>query len=236
MRRVLTEERAFGGRTAPYTLREVKGARKITVRVTHNGVVVTKPRWVARRDVDDFLAKCDKWLQRELAKWGDFHASTLTDCVLYQGTERAIREASAPPVRLAGDEFWSHGDGTQQRLAHVLDWMRRRARPTIRESVARWSQQVGVAPKRVAVRDQVSCWGSCSASGALSFNWRLVMAPCAALEYIVVHELCHIREPNHSRKFWSLVAHHCPDFREHEDWLTANTQRVLFTGRVSNGR
>ena len=83
--------------------------------------------------------------------------------------------------------------------------MHRRSKPVIRDAVARWSAEMGIVVKRVSVRDQRSRWGSCSDRGSLSFNWRLIMTPQAVLEYIVVHEMAHIEEHNHSRRFWSLV-------------------------------
>jgi predicted metal-dependent hydrolase len=84
-----------------------------------------------------------------------------------------------------------------------------------------------VQVKRVEIRDQRSRWGSCSASGTLSFNWRLVLAPFEVLDYIVVHELCHLREPNHSRRFWRLVETRRPGWRSQRDWLHEHGPELL---------
>jgi predicted metal-dependent hydrolase len=97
------------------------------------------------------------------------------------------------------------------------------ARTAVRELVAMLVEEeaprIGVKPARIQIRDQRSRWGSCSTRGTLSFNWRLVLAPLDVLDYVVVHELCHLREPNHSRRFWRLVERHRPDWRQHRDWL-----------------
>ena len=87
--------------------------------------------------------------------------------------------------------------------------------------------EIGVEPARVQIRDQRSRWGSCSTRGTLSFNWRLVLAPFDVLDYVVVHELCHLREPNHSRRFWKLVEQRRPDWRAQRDWLHEHGPELL---------
>ena len=91
-----------------------------------------------------------------------------------------------------------------------------------REIAAREAAALGVTFTRIAVRDQRTRWGSCSTGGTLSFNWRLALAPAGVLDYIVVHEVCHLREHNHGPRFWALVAARRPEYREHADWLRAH--------------
>ena len=86
---------------------------------------------------------------------------------------------------------------------------------------------LGVEFERIVVRDQRSRWGSCSTQGTLSFNWRLVLAPFEVLDYVVVHELCHIREQNHSRRFWKLVESRRPGWRAQRDWLHEHGPELL---------
>jgi predicted metal-dependent hydrolase len=233
MRTILAESRVFGGKKAPFKLREVKGARRIILRVTHEGVVVTKPYWVSRRQVEAFLDEQHVWIRNEVEKWGQKLKETLCDRVLYHGREHTIRRASGGPVRLADGVFWAPGDSPEERLAHVMEWMQRRARAAIRSAASEWAPVLGVRPKRVAIRDQVSRWGSCSSEASLSFNWRLVMAPPRVLEYIVIHELAHIRHHDHSRRFWSFVAKFCPDYAKHEQWLDDHNDRIMLTGRAT---
>ena len=105
------------------------------------------------------------------------------------------------------------------------------ARHAARELVAMLideeAPEIGVEPVRVQIRDQRSRWGSCSTRGTLSFNWRLVLAPFDVLDYVVVHELCHLREPNHSRRFWKLVEQRRPDWRAQRDWLHEHGPELL---------
>jgi predicted metal-dependent hydrolase len=86
---------------------------------------------------------------------------------------------------------------------------------------------LGVTYAQVQIRDQRTRWGSCSSRGTLSFNWRLALAPLEVLDYVVVHELCHLREPNHSSRFWRLVASRRPDWRRQRDWLAVNGPELL---------
>jgi predicted metal-dependent hydrolase len=105
------------------------------------------------------------------------------------------------------------------------------ARLAVRELVAMLIDEeapaIGVEPMRIQIRDQRSRWGSCSTRGTLSFNWRLVLAPFDVLDYVVVHELCHLREPNHSGRFWKLVEQRRPDWRAQRDWLHEHGPELL---------
>ena len=104
---------------------------------------------------------------------------------------------------------------------------RRAARELVTMVLDDEAPALGVAYRRVQIRDQRTRWGSCSPSGTLSFNWRLVLAPFDVLDYIVVHELCHLREPNHSARFWKLVASRRPDWRRHDAWLVRHGPELL---------
>ncbi len=101
------------------------------------------------------------------------------------------------------------------------------ARSLVRETAEREAARIDVQYTRIAIRDTRSRWGSCSASGALSFTWRLALAPRAILDYVVVHELCHLRHHDHSKRFWSLLARVRPTFRDEERWLDAHGWELL---------
>jgi predicted metal-dependent hydrolase len=104
---------------------------------------------------------------------------------------------------------------------------RRAARELVAMLIDEEAPELGVEVQRVQIRDQRSRWGSCSTRGTLSFNWRLVLAPFDVLDYVVVHELCHLREPNHSRRFWKLLESRRPGWHEQRDWLHEHGPELL---------
>jgi hypothetical protein len=104
--------------------------------------------------------------------------------------------------------------------------MREMARDELTRAVTTHARAMRVSPKGINIRDQRTRWGSCSTRGTLSFNWRLVMAPPEVLNYVVVHELAHLRVPNHSREFWNLVSQYFPAYKEARLWLKRNAARL----------
>jgi len=88
---------------------------------------------------------------------------------------------------------------------------------------------MGVEYDQIEIRRQRTRWGSCSSNGTLGLNWRLMMAPSEIVDYIVVHELAHLQEPNHNRSFWSLVAEHDPEYESHATWLEENSTQLIFS-------
>jgi predicted metal-dependent hydrolase len=101
-------------------------------------------------------------------------------------------------------------------------WYRRAARAEIAPRADAAAATVGRRVTALTIRAQRTRWGSCSPTGALSFNWRLLLAPEPVLDYVVIHEACHLRIADHSARFWALVEEHCPDWRDHARWLRRN--------------
>ena len=104
---------------------------------------------------------------------------------------------------------------------------RREARARIELIAQSEAIALGVRYKRLTIRDQVSRWGSCSSAGSLSFNWRLVLAPHDVLDYVVVHEVCHLVEHNHGPAFWALVEKRRAQYRDSKDWLDTHGWEIL---------
>ena len=107
----------------------------------------------------------------------------------------------------------------EEAAAAVERWYRREARRRIAAAAGREARQLRLRFRSIAIRDQQTRWGSCSSLGTLSFSWRLVVPPAAVLDYVVVHELCHLRELNHSKAFWRLLDEARPGWQTQERWL-----------------
>ncbi len=101
-------------------------------------------------------------------------------------------------------------------------WYRSHAGKRLGEKTVRLAKVIGVNPSSVTVKNYKSRWGSCSTKGDISYNWRIILAPHSIVDYVVVHELCHLLELNHSSKYWKHVEYHVPDWRECKEWLKHN--------------
>lgn len=111
-------------------------------------------------------------------------------------------------------------DPSREAVSQALErWYRRQAKAVCAERLDAAVLRNGTTYERIAIRDQKTRWGSCSSSGTLSFNWRLLLAPEAVLDYVVEHEAAHIEVRDHSAAFWSLMDARVPDWRKQRDWL-----------------
>lgn len=106
-------------------------------------------------------------------------------------------------------------------------WFRLRAEEIINERTAFYASIMGTIPDKVIVKTQTKRWGSCTSKRHVFFNWRLVFAPIEVLDYVVIHELCHLVHMNHSKAFWHLVEMHDANYKTHKGWLKENGQRLF---------
>lgn len=210
----------MGDQAIPYRIRRSDRARRVRVTVgAGEGVEVVLPRRAPAREAEAAVRELRPWIERRL-----------------RVLERAREEAGVPeghvpflgePLRLAPERGRTRahrrGDALLvpdvEPLPAIERWYRRVARTEIAPRVERAVATAGVDYERLAIRGQRTRWGSCSTSGTLSFNWRLLLAPEEVLDYVVWHEVCHLEVMDHSTRFWRLLARHCPEYREHERWL-----------------
>lgn len=120
------------------------------------------------------------------------------------------------------------GEQREARIRQYLErWYRNRALERLREKADRYARQMGVTPAGVRVRTFRSRWGSCDQRGQVVFNWPIIKAPHPVVDYVVIHELAHLVQANHSKAFWQLVERHCPDFALHRTWLKDHALNLL---------
>jgi predicted metal-dependent hydrolase len=230
------------GVAVPYTVRRSERAKNIRITISaHDGVVVTLPLR------QSYYVNPEKFL-REKAQWVLRHLSTISlppavtalrsgSVILYRGRNHRLRLSRGvgelPRVVVDGDVIrislpYQASDSIETALR---TWFSEQARRMIERTVDQEAVRIGVNYTRLTIRDQKTKWGSCSKSGGLSFNWRLILFPPSVLRYVVVHELCHIKHFNHSERFWRLVAHHDKSYETSVEWLKTNGARMGNTYR-----
>ena len=215
-----------------YTLRRSRRRRR-TVELSIDpslGLIVAAPARTPLSEIDAFVRRKARWVQRALqdARRREHHLRrdfTSGESLPYLG--QALRlsvietEAAGPRAALVGvclEVALPTSMSSEERRAATIEaleaWCMAQARTTFLERVQFFALLIGVRPKDVRVRDQKTRWGSCGKDGTLYFSWRLIMAPPSVVDYLVVHELCHLRQPGHGRAFWAQVVGVLPDFQQ----------------------
>ncbi len=120
-----------------------------------------------------------------------------------------------------------------KRLTAMENRYRSAARECFTQRVTYYHQVTGGIYHKITIRDQKSRWGSCSSRGTLSFNYRLIFAPSKVLDYVVVHELCHLTHMNHSSDFWHMVERIMPDYRVHKKWLKEHGHELTLENHLT---
>ena len=228
----LTPQRSveIDGAVVRYTV--VRSARrKKTVTITldrDKAVVVAAPLKTRNADIEAIVRKRAGWILRKLHEEDPRpqpRQLVSGESLYYLGRAVPISvqttDGLTPSVSLDDWTFRiecpEYLEGEERRTAlreALMGWYWSRADETIRQSVERWQSRVGRKPVRISLGNQKSLWGSCSSKGSLRFNWRIVMAPPALIDYVVVHELCHLVVANHSDRFWEQVARLVPDYSQ----------------------
>jgi predicted metal-dependent hydrolase len=216
--------------SVPYRIRRSDRARHARILVGGEGVEVVVPRRFPMREVEPFVQEKRPWIERTLRRMRESEAE-LPPARLEDGGELPYLGERLPlRVRVDPGRRRPHvarrGDlvvAALARRAGVRDaierWYRRQARPEVEVRLDAAAARAGLRYTSLQIRGQRTRWASCSSSGAMSFNWRLLLAPAEILEYVVDHEVAHLEVHDHSDRFWSLLASRRPDWRDHERWL-----------------
>lgn len=210
-------------------------ARRYTLRLNRDDeLVVTVPRGGSHREALQFVQRSRGWIdgQRVRRQGATGHATEWREStgLLLRGdrVSLSLTHEHGRPLVVCGDQRIFIADRTMNLRrpveARLLDLARAELPPRTREL----ARAHGITVTRVTVRNQSSRWGSCSATGVISLNWRLIQAPGWVCDYLIIHELMHRREMNHSMRFRRLVAHACPRWREAEAWLDRHAVELGF--------
>jgi predicted metal-dependent hydrolase len=220
--RVLHQGQAF-----KVALKRRPTAKRITLRVSNatGEVVLTIPERTEVGLAQRFADSHSHWIATRIARVPQrvlFEAGSLVPLrgvphrIVHWSTVRGVTQAGRGST---GEAIIAVACEAPHVARRVRDFLEAEARRDFAAAVKRHTAQLGVSAKRITVRDTKSRWGSCSAGGALNFSWRLIMAPPLVLDYLAAHEVAHLRELNHSHRFWKLTHQLCPHTEEAEAWL-----------------
>jgi predicted metal-dependent hydrolase len=223
---------SLAGQAIDYRLIRAR-RRSIGMEVHFEGLTVRAPRWVGLRDIEAALAERASWIVRSLAEWRARRRDVMPRewksgaPIVFRGEQLSLAVYPARRTEIAADLFHvtvrhtqAHDEG---QIAHcVREWLRDQAWALVAARVAHYVRRVSAGPASVRLSNARSEWGSCNAKGEIRLNWRLVQLPPLLAEYVVAHEVAHIVELNHSRRFWAVVETLLPGHsalrRELDDW------------------
>lgn len=246
---IIIENVTDGKNSVQYTLSRSK-RKTVGIKLNEKGEVsVSAPLGLSGKQVREIIIKKIPWivkkqeeLKRKYNESGEQKKFIDGEAFLYLGKEHTLKieKGSAPEnVALCGNDIVVSMDGDITKNHNVteeerIETMKRILRTfyinqfleVIKGRIDNYAHEIGVFPRKVTIREQKTRWGSCSSKGNISLNWRLIMAPLKVIDYVIVHELCHMKEMNHSKNFWNIVSGVCPDFKESQKWLKDNGHRM----------
>ena len=208
-------------------LRRHRQACRYTLRIqaTTHEVVLTMPPRGSLKEAKAFAQKHGGWIATRLDRLPQATPFAHGIVVPLRGVPHRIAHRRG----MRGTVWIKIGDDGERELCvagdaphvdrRVRDFLKREAKSDLETASRRAAEMLGVKIRRVAIRDQSSRWGSCSTTGALSYSWRLILAPSFVLDYLAAHEAAHLTEMNHSRRFWRLVDRICPHAARAKNWL-----------------
>ena len=209
-----------GAQTLPLRVVRNRRARRYVLRVTGTAdIIVTMPRWGSIAEARAFAEQHVDWIAKERLRRvaeSSMRAWTSGSEIWLRGERCTI--ATGDGSVQAGDirATVKAGADPKDALRHA---MRQQARIELPPRLIALADEAGLRVARITVRDQRSRWGSCSTRGAITLNWRLLLMPPAVRDYVLWHELMHLKRADHSPAFWKLVEQVCPDYRAARDWL-----------------
>jgi hypothetical protein len=203
-----------------YAVRRSTRARRVRVAVdAERGLEVILPQRASMRDAERAVVELRPWIDRRLREAEAARAAIAArgDTVPYLGeTLNLVAHRGRTRVHRRGDDLLvPEGDATEA----LERWYRRMAKAEIAPRLDEAVGALGTTYTALTIRNQKTRWGSCSTTGAMSFNWRLLLAPEEVLDYVVWHEACHLLVMDHSPRFWALVERHRPGYRGPKRWL-----------------
>ena len=215
----------LGDRDIPYLLKRSQQRRNIVLTVDERGLIVSAPWRSTERRVTAIIRDAEDWVLRKLVAWSTYPSRNQSwadgDTIKYLGRDLRLRlngDRDAVLATLADADCLQvvlpePGDPAAVKAA-VVKWYRRHATSNFTERIGIYAHLYGLAAPRLFLSGAQTRWGSCNVRREVRLNWRLIQAPQKTIDYVVAHELAHIVEMNHSRRFWNLVTAVCPHHKD----------------------
>lgn len=224
------------GENVPFEVRDSDEASEPRIDVDIHGVRVVLPE-DSTTDPEELLRENAVWVLEKKGKYDAYREQIPErefeegERFSYLGEQYEIVVEQRPASQVTENEFsLARHHVEQTSIKRALETLyRRKARELFEDRANHFAGEMGVEYDKIEVRNQRTKWGSCSTTGTLGLNWRLMMAPPEVVDYIMIHELAHLQEQNHTDEFWSLVAEYDSKYEEHARWLDANSTQLVFS-------
>jgi predicted metal-dependent hydrolase len=232
----------IGSRTLHYVLKR-SARRSIGFAIDSTGLTITAPRWVTLADIETAITEKQRWIFTKLIEWQTRVEQRALPKVDWKDGAEVPYLGQPVRVKLGspqGTLAFSADDSAlqlplplqadpQQIKDRVQGWLQSEAKRLFGERLAIYAERLGVNYRAYALSSAATRWGSCSSDGKIRLNWRLIHFPLSIIDYVVAHELAHLREMNHSPRFWQTVESIFPEFREARQTLKSHPPELLPT-------
>jgi predicted metal-dependent hydrolase len=221
-----------------YTLKRSRKRRKtISLQISNNSeVTICAPHFTPAGEINRFVREKQNWIQRTIRKQTSLRPKEkeyITGELFYYLGETFPLEVFFEEGARKGLVFWrgqfylNSPDAAVDGMSFFISWYKKKAREYLSNRVEVFSRQLSLQPRQVKITSAGQRWGSCSEDNNLSLSFRLIMAPPAVIDYVVVHELMHIREKSHSSRFWKLIEVVMPEYKIHRHWLKEESPKFI---------
>ncbi len=219
-----------------YSVKRSYRAKYVRIEIRRQtGLTIFIPRFYKVSELSDLLQNKKSWILNKLAEVKKLSEINLEKqkqgTIPYLGKYITCKKRDKPEevggVRLEGNTLLINDD--KYLKLDIESWYRKQAESIIKEKAAELCKIMEVNYNRLTIRGARTRWGSCSQKGNLNFNWKLVMAPEPIIDYVIVHELAHLKEMNHSQRFWNMVTRYCPQWQQHKKWLEENEAELTIS-------
>jgi len=216
-----------------YTLNRSK-RKSVGIYVNCEGIEVRAPLKMPKADIDRFVASKEKWIFEKLElisermEKRDNFILNYGDTIIYRNQKYIISGREGNRMGFDNTSFYMPKDLNNEEIKYTcVEIYRRLAKRDLTKKVLDFAKIMGVSPSAVKISNAKTRWGSCSGKNSLNFSWRLIMADDDLIDYVVVHELAHIKELNHSERFWAIVEGILPDYRERKKRLKLLQNKII---------